>query len=156
MATKRELCAAEDRAWIEFIRLVETLTPTQCEEPGYYAAHGADPAAWSVKDLLAHIGSWQAFAGRALERIRVGTYAAERRDVDAINRQFYEANRDLPLHAVRAECWSARTRLDTELDALAELTPEAEEWYAESGPEHLEQHLPRLREWAQELRSRAG
>jgi hypothetical protein len=37
-----------------------------------------------------------------------------------------------------------------EFNLLPELTPVAEEWFRESGPEHYQEHLPRLREWAKE------
>ncbi|HCO02924.1 MAG TPA: hypothetical protein DIT48_06100, partial [Actinobacteria bacterium] len=52
MSRARELCAAEDVAWVEFLGLVESITPEQMERPGYLAE------GWSVKDLLGHIGSW--------------------------------------------------------------------------------------------------
>jgi hypothetical protein len=42
----------------------------------------------------------------------------------------------------------------TVFNELSEITPIAEEWFVESGPEHYAEHLPRLREWADELRSR--
>jgi hypothetical protein len=41
-----------------------------------------------------------------------------------------------------------------EMNQIAEMTPEAEDWFAESGPGHYEEHVPRLREWAQELQGR--
>ena len=42
------------------VGLIESLTPAQMEEPGYFSE------GWSVKDLMAHIGSWQAEAGQVL------------------------------------------------------------------------------------------
>jgi mycothiol maleylpyruvate isomerase-like protein len=146
MSTIRELCRDEDGAWSELIGLVESLTPEQLEEPGY------SPEGWSVKDLMAHIGAWAAEAGQIFERMRVGTYSKEPIDVDAMNALFYEANRDLPLNVVRAELWSARTRMLTEFRALPEVTPEAEEWFVESGAAHYREHIDRLREWVKELR----
>ena len=146
---KREMFSAEDRGWVEFIGAIESLSPEQAETPGYY------PERWSVKDLVAHIAAWQAEAGRILEQIRFGTFGGEPIDLDAMNRQFFEANRDLPLAVVRAECWSARTRMLTEMNLLPEVTPDAEEWFVESGAEHYGEHLPRLREWARELQSSA-
>ncbi|HYT80648.1 MAG TPA: maleylpyruvate isomerase N-terminal domain-containing protein, partial [Actinomycetota bacterium] len=101
MATKRDLLAAEDVGWTEFLWLVESLTAEQMQEPGYLAE------GWSVKDLLGHIGAWQAETVQVLEQIRMGTYTPRWVDVDAFNQRFYQANRDLPLPVVRAECWSA-------------------------------------------------
>ncbi len=145
---RRELLAAEEVAWGEYMSLVSSLTPEQLEEPGY------SPDGWSVKDLIAHIGAWHAAATQILEQIRCGTYRDPRLDVDRINLEFYEANKDLPLNVVRAECAASRNRFLVEWDALPEASPEAEEWFRESGPEHMAEHLPRLREWTQHLRSR--
>jgi hypothetical protein len=148
MATKRELAAAEDRAFEEFDGLLESLSPARMEEPGYF------PEGWSVKDLMAHIGSWQAEAGLVLQQIRNGTYREQDVDVDEYNRRFFEANADLPLPLIRAEYHSARNRMLTEWNALPEITSKAVEWFVESGEEHYAEHLPRLREWAEELRTR--
>lgn len=148
MSTKRELFAAEEAGWIEFLGLVESLTAEQMEEPGYF------PEGWSVKDLVAHIGSWQAETVQVLEQIRMGTFVGGRIDVDALNGRFYEANRDLPLSVVRAECWSARNRMLVEWNVLPEVTREAEEWFVESGSNHYAEHVDRLREWVAQLSAR--
>ena len=37
----------------------------------------------------------------------------------------------------------------------APFTPDAEEWFVESGAAHYEEHLPRLTEWADELAARS-
>jgi Mycothiol maleylpyruvate isomerase N-terminal domain len=148
--TKRELAAAEDAAWGELLELLESLTPTQIEETGYY------PEGWSAKDLMAHIGSWQAEAGVILQQIRGGTFRDGEIDVDEYNRRFHEANAGLPLSVVRAELVSARTRMIMEWNALPEVTPKAEEWFLESGEEHYGEHAPRLRQWVAELRSGAA
>jgi len=148
MATKRELTAAEDRAWVEYLGVVESLTDQELLMPGYY------PNGWSGKDLIAHVASWQAEAGLMLERMSVGTFTDEAVDVDALNERFYEDNKDLPLSVVRAESASSRTRLLQAWSILAEVTPKAEEWFVESGAEHYGEHLPRLRAWAEEVKIR--
>jgi hypothetical protein len=145
MVTKRDMCGREDAGWDELVGVLEPLTPEQFEEPGY------SPEGWSVKDLMAHIAAWQAEAGMVLQQIRNDTYAARPVDVDAMNREFHLASRDLPLWVVRAELWSARTRMLSAMNDLEEVTPEAEEWFLESGPEHYGEHLPRLRQWVREL-----
>jgi hypothetical protein len=146
--TKRELLAAEDAGWTEIHGVFDSLSDEQMEEPGYYLE------GWSAKDLMAHIGSWQAEAVQILQQLRYDTYRKADLDVDAMNQKFYEANKDLPVAMVRAEAWAARTRMLTVFNELSEITPIAEEWFVESGPEHYAEHLPRLREWADELRSR--
>jgi hypothetical protein len=145
VATRAELCQAEDAGWAELTATLRRFTPAQMEEPGYF------PEGWSAKDLLAHIACWQAEAGQVLQQMRWGTYTPGSIDVDALNLRFYESNKDLPLSVVRAECWAARTRMLADLGELPELKPEAEEWFVESGAAHYREHLPRLTEWLAEL-----
>jgi hypothetical protein len=149
MTVKRELCRAEDDGWNELNGLVESLTPGQMEEPGYYPDEG-----WSVKDLVGHLAAWMAEAAKILTQLHYKTYRKRDLDVDAMNKEFFEANHDLPTPVVRAEAFAARNRMLAEMNALEEVTPEAEDWFEESGPRHYEEHLPRLREWVQELHSR--
>jgi hypothetical protein len=118
------------------------------EEQGYYPD-------WSAKDLLAHLAAWMAEAARVLTQVHYGTYLKRDLDVDAMNKEFYEANKDMPLPVVRAEAFSARNRMLSEMNSLDPVTPEAEDWFEESGSRHYEEHLPRLREWVRELQSRS-
>ena len=147
MPTKRQLCKHEDDGWADLNGLVESLGPEQMEEPGYYPD-------WSVKDLVAHLAAWMAEAARILTQVHYGTYLKRDLDVDAMNKDFYEANHDLPLPVVRAEAFAARNRMLAEMNAIDEVIPEAEDWFEESGPRHYQEHLPRLREWVQELQGR--
>jgi hypothetical protein len=145
---RRELAAAEEAGWVGLMEVVSSLTPEQLEEPGYY------PDGWSVKDLIAHVGAWHAEAAQIFEQMHYGTYAKKRWDVDALNRQFFEATRDLPISVVKAEGAASRNRMLVEWNELPDISPEADEWFREAGPEHYAEHLPRLREWAQDLRGR--
>ena len=147
MATKRELCRAEDAGWQSFVRALGDVPPGMWEVSGYHPG-------WSVKDMVAHIGNWQAEAVQVFEQIRVGTYRSERLDVDAMNARFVEANRDQPVNVVRAECFAARTRFVQEFDRLDPTTRDGEEWFVESGSAHYDEHVPRLLEWAGELAGR--
>src|SRR6266545_3754070 len=104
MPTKREICEAEDEAWAEVNGLIESLTPTQMEEPGYQPD-------WSAKDLLAHLAAWMAEAAKMLTQLHYQTYLKRDLDVDAMNKEFYEANRDLPLPVVRAQAFASRNRM---------------------------------------------
>jgi hypothetical protein len=142
-----DLMAAEDAGWDELHALMESLDPGQAEQPGYY------PEGWSAKDLLAHIGSWLAEAGAALEQISVGTYRPEEIDIDAMNQRFIETMKDVPLQTIRAQASAARTRMLQAWHGLPQLTPQAVFWIQKAGAEHYGQHLPRLREWVAELRS---
>ena len=138
---------AEDAGWDELHALMDSLTPEETVEPGYY------PEGWSAKDLLAHIGSWVAEAGVFLLRIRVGTYRHEETDIDAMNRTFLEIMKDVPLQTVRAQASAARARMLLAWGELPELTREAAYWIGKAGAEHYGEHLPRLREWVGQMRS---
>jgi hypothetical protein len=143
MDRRRELLLVERAGWAELWELLESVGPDRADEPGYQER-------WSVKDLMAHIACWQAEAVQVLEQIRNGTFEPRDYDVDAWNERFFEANRDLPFRVVEVDLHAARTRMLQELMALPELTPDAEEWFAESGADHYAEHLPRLREWLQQ------
>ena len=127
----------EDAGWARLRGLLAQLTPEQMTRP-------AIGDQWSVKDVLAHLACWWAEANAELERMRFGTYRLERRDIDEVNRRFYEANRDLDLPTVNAELHASRNKALEALWGLQELTPHAEEWFAESGPLHYVEHLADL------------
>ena len=136
--------AEEDRLWGELHRLVDSLPEDGVATPGYFSE------GWSVKDLVAHIGSWLAEAGIVLERIRFGTYRPEELDIDLMNRQFYEAMNDVPFGTVRAQASAARSRMLLAWGSLGDGTPDADRWIRKAGSEHYAEHLPRLREWVAE------
>jgi hypothetical protein len=144
-STDRDLLAEEDRLWATIHELIDSLPRDKVEEPGYFEE------GWSAKDLVAHIGSWLAEAGVVLERIRAGTYRAEEIDVDRMNEEFYDALHDVPFPVVRAQAFTARERMLRAWRSLPEPSPEADRWIAKAGPEHYEEHLPRLRDWVAEI-----
>jgi hypothetical protein len=137
---------AESARWGELIALIEACPPEDRVRPGYFRE------GWSVKDLLAHIGTWLAEAGVALERIRAGTYRRDEIDIDELNRSFLMAMADLPFEIVRIQASSARTMLRREYFTLPPEPSGAAAWWVwKAGPEHYGEHLPRLREWVAEL-----
>jgi len=144
-APDRELIAEEDRLWAELHELVDSLPKDKVAEPGYF------DEGWSAKDLIAHIGSWLAEAGVVLERIRFNTYRPEEIDVDAMNQTFYDSMHDVAFPDVRAQAVTARNRMLRAWRSLPEGSTEADRWISKSGPEHYAEHLPRLREWVDQL-----
>jgi hypothetical protein len=140
-----ELLAEEDRLWTELRGLIEGLPSDQVEQVGYFAE------GWSAKDLIGHIGSWLAEAGVVLERIRFGTYRPEEIDIDAMNKSFFDSLHDTAYPDVRAQAITARNRMLRAWGSLPEHSPEADLWIDKAGPEHYAEHLPRLREWVQQL-----
>jgi hypothetical protein len=145
---KADLLRREDAAWAELRGLLDALTPEQMDLDGYYPD-------WSVKDLLAHYGDWMAEAATMLERKRLGTYTGWDGDTDALNREWYEAWRDADLRTVTAHLHASRARMLEEWGLLTpdRLDTEAEEWFLDSSAGHNEDHIPRLREWIEELRA---
>jgi len=147
MVRREDLLRSDDRGWNELHSLLEALSRQQMLEPGL------TPDGWSVKDLLWHLGAWWAKAGVMLERIRVGTYegGGHGSSVDELNARFLEEGRRLDVSTVTAELYAARNHALVEFAALPEVTPEAEEWFRESGPEHYDEHLDDLRAWVDKL-----
>jgi hypothetical protein len=140
---------AERAGWYEVERLIRSLTPVECLVPGYYV----DPD-WTVRDMVAHLGTWLAEAGVQLERMTGGSYAGHDVDIDALNASFLAAMQGQPWEVAWSQAGAARSRL---LQAWAALPgPDAESawWIRKAGPEHYAEHLDRLREWTAELIAR--
>jgi hypothetical protein len=140
---------AERARWYELIGLVRVLSPDECHEPGYYR----DPA-WSVRDLMGHIGTWLAEAEVQFERISAGTYEGHAIDIDALNERFLEAMRDQSWPTVSDQAQAGRTRMLQELQLLPAPDEEATWWLRKSGADHYGEHLDRLRDWVGELIAR--
>ena len=77
---------AERRGWYVVADLVRRLTPDECVEPGYYT----DPV-WTVRDVVAHLGTWLAEAQIQLVKMAAGTYEGHDVDIDALNAALLEA-----------------------------------------------------------------
>ena len=137
--------AEEERLWTELHALIHSLSEDKIGAPGYFVE------GWSAKDLIAHIGSWLAEAGVVLEQIRYGTYRPEEIDIKSMNESFYRSMRDVEFADVQAQSIAARNRMLRAWRSLPEHSPEADRWITKAGPEHYEEHLPRLREWVDEL-----
>jgi len=136
----------ERERWNETVALCRSLSPEERIRPGYYR----DPD-WTVKDLVAHLGTWMAEAEVQLLRIEVGTYVEEPLDIDGLNAQFLAAMRDQDWSTVWAQAVSARAQMLIVWGRLRERTEPADRWVRKSGAEHHGEHLPRLREWVAEL-----
>jgi DinB family protein len=148
-ASLDEQLEAERRGWYEVVALVRSLTPEECEVPGYYR----DPD-WTVRDVVGHLGTWCAEAEIQLERIGAGTYDGHEVDVDRLNREFLAAMTGQPWQVAWLQANAGRTRMIESWSALRDPDDEAEWWIRKSGAEHLAEHLDRLREWVAELLAR--
>jgi hypothetical protein len=139
---------AEAAAWYEFADLVRSLRPVERLRPGYYY----EPD-WSVRDLAAHVGTWLAEADVQFQRMLADTYEGHEVDVDALNAELLKAIGDQPWNVVWTQANAARTTMREAWFSLREGSPESDWWVAKSGAPHYEEHLARLREWVEELRS---
>jgi Mycothiol maleylpyruvate isomerase N-terminal domain len=140
---------AERRGWYALASLVRSLTPNECLEPGYYR----DPD-WTVRDVVAHLGTWLAEGQVQLERIRAETYEGHDIDVDRLNEQFLAAMYGEPWDVAWVQANAGRTRMLEEWSAIHEPDDEAAWWIRKSGGDHYAEHLERLRDWVDELIAR--
>jgi hypothetical protein len=138
--------SAERRGWYELVDLVRSLTPRECLAPGYY--HEPD---WSVRDLVAHLGTWLAEAQVQFARINAGTYQGHEVDIDALNDALLAAMVGQPWEVAWVQAQAARSRMLEEWYALREPSEEAAWWIRKSASEHLGEHVERLRPWVGEL-----
>jgi hypothetical protein len=142
---------AEQRGWYALVALVRSLAPEDYTVPGYYA----DPP-WAVSDMVGHVGTWLAEAEVQFERIRAGTYEGHDVDIDGLNAIFLEALRGQPWDVVWIQANAGRTRMRQAWTELREPSEEAAWWIRKSAVQHYDEHLPRLREWVEELKRRRG
>lgn len=138
MDRRRELIDREDAAWAELHDALDAFPPEQLEAPIL------NEEGWSTRDVMFHIGAWLAEAGRQLERMRMGTFVEPELDVDELNARWLEVSKSVDGETAKAELMSSRTRMLQALGALPEITPEAQEWFEESGYLHYQEHLPEL------------
>jgi hypothetical protein len=146
MSANASVLLDEDRLWGELRATIDMFDDELASRPGYFAE------GWSAKDALAHVGTWLAEAGAALEQIRGGSYVELRSDeLDALNARFLDAMRDVSFTDVKSQATAARARMLHAWTQIPEPDEIAARWIAKSGPEHYQEHLPRLREWLDEL-----
>jgi len=150
MRRREELLRAEAEGWEELDALLARLAPEQLERAGY------NPEGWSAKDLMWHVAFWCADAERALGQMGRGTFDASAEpdgpaEIDPINESQLERSRTMPLEGIRAELHRARDGMLERFGELAEMMPEADQWFDESGPLHYAKHLHELRAWVATL-----
>jgi hypothetical protein len=137
---------AERNGWRELVDLVRSLTTEEWLEPGYYL----DPD-WTVRDVVAHLGTWLAEAEIQFERISAGTYEGHDVDIDALNAALLAAMDGQPWEVAWLQANAGRTRMVGEWWLLKRPTDEAAWWIRKAGCDHYDEHIGRLREWIREL-----
>ena len=105
-----------ESAWLELQEALSGLSDEEMLEPG--AVGG-----WSVRDVMAHVTTWEEEALKALPVILLGgklpRYASQG-GIDAFNARQQEAKRLLGLDQVRREMTATHQRLLGMLDRTAE------------------------------------
>ena len=140
---------AERQGWYELVSLVRSLSPQECLEPGYYR----DPD-WTVRDVVAHLGTWLAEAHAQFERIGAGTYEGHEIDVDALNAALLRGMEGQPWEVAWVQGQAARGRMVERCYTLREPSDEATWWIRKAAADHFAEHIDRLREWTAELIAR--
>ena len=104
--------------------------------------------------MLAHVGTWLAEGGLALERLHGGARAdVPVGEIDRMNEGFLTAMRDVSLEDVKTQAVSARQRMLTAWIEVPSQEDVAEAWIRKAGPDHYASHLPRLKDWLGEVRA---
>jgi hypothetical protein len=137
---------AERHGWYEILDLVRSITPEECLEPGYQR----DPD-WTVRDVVAHLGTWLAEAQAQFEQMTAGTYEGHEVDVDALNAALLAAMAGQPWEVAWVQANAGRTRMIEEWWRLGEPNDEAAWWIRKAGSDHYREHVDRLRTWTAEL-----
>ncbi len=140
---------AEQAGWYEVAALARSLTPAECVIPGYQR----DPD-WTVRDVVAHLGTWLAETESRFEQIRAGTYEGHDIDIDAVNAALLAGMYGQPWEVAWNQANAARTRMLQEWTLLRTPNDEAAWWIRKAGGDHYGEHLPRLRDWTRELIAR--
>ncbi len=143
--TNEQQLISDHRLWDRLHAVMARITPEMAEAPGYYEE------GWTAKDAIAHLGTWMARGAHMLRQVAAGTYREGEIDIDAENERFLAAMRDVPLNTVHLQAASAHAELMRAWAELPEVTPPAEFWFRKAGPDHMEEHLPRLEAWIDEL-----
>ena len=117
------------------------IPPDRFEEPKLTAD------GWSPKDAMFHVAAWCAEAANQLERMRLGTYVDPMIDTEVQNREWFEISRDLDVsHRHRRDPRRSdqdAARSGASSASTASPTPDAIEWFEESGHIHYRGHRAR-------------
>jgi hypothetical protein len=131
---REELTRAETEAWDALERMIDAVPAERRERPEL-------DAAWSLKDVLAHIGYWWDDLAEALEN---GTYADDPEDEDVINARVKARADMLGWDRVRAEADQSRARMVTAWDTLPAVTDIARDSFETATLEHYQEHVGQI------------
>ena len=142
MIDRRRLLREEDEGWVKLGETFGRVGEARFEEPTL------TPEGWSPKDAMFHVAGWMDDCARQLDGIATGTFDALEETREAIERQnqaWFEVSSAMNAADVRAGFAPSRRRMVQAFGRLDEVTPEAVEWFEESGALHYAKHVEDLR-----------
>jgi hypothetical protein len=135
------LLREEDDAWARLGATFERVPDAGFEEPTL------TPEGWSPKDAMFHVAAWMEDCAVQLGRMAAGSFDPAEETREAIERQnqaWFENSRSMSPADVQASFLDARGRMVDAFGHLDEVTPDAVEWFEESGPLHYDEHIKDL------------
>lgn len=149
---REKLFETIETRWDELLVSVEGLSDAQMLEPGVVGD-------WSVKDILAHVTTWELEARKHLPEIAAGKPQQRYKDVygglDAFNALKFEVNRERSLAEVRSRLTETHAQLLDYLETVPDELLHSRErfrtrlrWDTYS---HYPIHAEHIREWRAEL-----
>jgi hypothetical protein len=136
----------ERARWSEIGALIGLLTPDERVVPGYFR----EPS-WTIKDLVAHLGTWLGEAATQLTNIAANAYEPHDLDIDVRNAGTLATLRDVSWDEAWGHATRERATMLQHWFALRSPSDAADLWVRKAGAEHYGEHLPRLRAWVAEL-----
>jgi hypothetical protein len=116
---------------------------------------------WSVKDLVAHLTHWEQDMLTTLGNSALGVTPDANVDVDAVNAEVFDANKDRPLEDIQADFRRSLRQIEERIGSLsdAELnsaerlplgdgTPLWQYIASETYEHYRDDHLPDVQAWA--------
>lgn len=148
MEHKQRVLARLEREWLAFTQSYADLKESQL-------ARGGVVGDWSIKDLIAHVTSWEKEALKYLPLIATGgtppRYSTQYGGIDAFNAMLSERNSKLSLATVLKNQGHTHRRLLRYLENVPEEQFRGETRFRrrlrEDGYGHYSKHAKAIREW---------
>ena len=148
MSDREEVYSPLEEARQELLGAIDGLTPEQMAVPVF--------ADWSVKDILAHIVSWEEYTLLDFQRVASGHVPAlasfRQRDVDNFNAVVMSLRRNFPLDQAMYELEANRKATIAALDAIPDERLAQGQFariWATITAGHDHEHAEHIRKWRQ-------
>ncbi|MBM4169306.1 MAG: ClbS/DfsB family four-helix bundle protein [Ignavibacteria bacterium] len=138
--TKSDMLCAIAHDWNSLTEVLCSLSDGEKLEPNLVGK-------WSVKDLMAHLSSWESVCLDRIGRVRRDEEIVMIPDaeVHVWNARFQEQQRNVKFDIVQGEFESVHARLVYEIETLPdELWERIDDWIADNTYQHYREHLEKL------------